>query len=60
MTDARVIHEDAARERSQRQVRAGQSLADDISFVHRKYEQEMTESERVYQLRISNHPLEES
>ena len=57
---ASVIHQDAVRERAQAQVRAGQELSDDISHANRRYLEKLAHSERVYKLRIHDHPLEES
>lgn len=59
MTEARIIHEDAVRERSERRIRAGMTLADDIRDANRRYAEEMTEADRMYKLRIENHPLPE-
>ena len=60
VTDPRIIHEDAVRERAQAQVRAGEELSDDISHANRRYLEKLGDSERTYKLRIQDHPLGES
>jgi len=60
MTDPRIIHEDAVRERLERIAKAAETLEEEIRTANRHFAEEVSEAHRMFTLRISGHPLEES
>lgn len=56
---AETVHLEAVREREHRKVRAGVELSDDIRLANKKYLAELAEADRMFGIRIQDHPLPE-